>query len=100
MEKILKHCVRNMKSSTIADVEYLAFRLARSIFLSRAIPDFSTRFKRLEAVVLTPFQRFSGKALIQHWLPRPVSSLPYDQEPSFQNGNKECYNDIAYCLVR
>jgi len=54
-----------VKIITIADVEYLAFRLAKEHqSFDELIPDFSTRFPNiLEGCVLTPFQRFSGKAL-------------------------------------
>ena len=54
-----------MKIITVADVEYLAFRLAKEhLSFDEPIPDFSTRFPNLlESCVLTPFQIFSGKAL-------------------------------------
>ncbi len=54
-----------MKIITLAEVEYLAFRLAKAhLSFDEPIPDFSTRFPHaLESCVLTPFQSFSGKAL-------------------------------------
>ncbi|MCE5251856.1 Fic family protein [bacterium] len=54
-----------MKTITIAEVEYLAFRLAKEhLSFDKPLPDFSTRYPNvLESCVLTPFQRFSGKAL-------------------------------------
>jgi len=76
---------------TIADVEYLAFRLAREhLSFDEPIPDFSTRFPNvLESCVVTPFQRFSGKAL-HPTLVAKASILFYlmIKNPPFQNGNK------------
>jgi death-on-curing protein len=76
---------------TVADVEYLAFRLAREhLSFDEPIPDFSTRFPNvLESCVLTPFQRFSGKALYPTLVAR-ASILFYlmIKNHPFQNGNK------------
>jgi death-on-curing family protein len=76
---------------TIADVEYLAFRLAREhLSFNEPIPDFSTRFPNvLESCVLTPFQRFSGKALYPTLVGK-ASILFYlmIKNHPFQNGNK------------
>lgn len=80
-----------MKIITIADVEYLAFRLAKEhLSLDEPIPDFSTRFPNiLESCVLTPFQRFSGKALYPTLVAK-ASILFYllIKNHPFQNGNK------------
>ena len=80
-----------MRIITIADVEYLAFRLAREhLSFDEPIPDFSTRFPNvLESCVVTPFQRFSGKAL-HPTLVAKASILFYlmIKNPPFQNGNK------------
>lgn len=80
-----------MKIITIADVEYLAFRLAKEhLSFSEPIPDFSTRFPNvLESCVLTPFQRFSGKALYPTLVDK-ASMLFYlmIKNHPFQNGNK------------
>jgi len=76
---------------TIADVEYLAFRLAKEhLSFDEPIPDFSTRFPNvLESCVLTPFQRFSGKALYPTLVGK-ASILFYlmIKNHPFQNGNK------------
>ncbi len=54
-----------MKTITIQEVEYIAFKLARKKFsFDEPIPDFSTRFPNaLESCLAVPFQRFSGKSL-------------------------------------
>ena len=80
-----------MRIITIADVEYLAFRLAREhLSFDEPIPDFSTRFPNvLESCVVTPFQRFSGKALYPNLVAK-ASILFYlmIKNHPFQNGNK------------
>ncbi len=76
---------------TVADVEYVAFRLAREhLAFDEPIPDFSTRFPHvLESCVLTPFQTFSGKALYPSLVAK-ASVLFYlmIKNHPFQNGNK------------
>ena len=80
-----------MKIITTADVEYLAFRLAKEhLSFDEPIPDFSTRFPHaLESCVLTPFQRFSGKSLYPTLVAK-ASILFYlmIKNHPFQNGNK------------
>ena len=80
-----------MRIITIADVEYLAFRLAKEhLSFDEPIPDFSTRFPNLlESCVLTPFQRFSGKALYTTLVAK-ASILFYlmIKNHPFLNGNK------------
>ena len=80
-----------MKIITIAEVEYLAFRLAKEhLSFDEPIPDFSTRFPNvLESCVLTPFQRFSGKALYPTLIAKAgiLFYLMIKNHP-FQNGNK------------
>ena len=80
-----------MNIITIADVEYLAFRLAKEhLAFNEPLPDFSTRFPNvLESCVLTPFQRFSGKALYPTLVGK-ASILFYlmIKNHPFQNGNK------------
>jgi len=80
-----------MKIITVADVEYLAFRLAKEhLSFDEPIPDFSTRFPNvLESCVVTPFQKFSGKALYPS-LGAKASILFYlmIKNHPFQNGNK------------
>ncbi len=80
-----------MRIITIADVEYLAFRLAKEhLSFDEPIPDFTTRFPNmLESCMLTPFQRFSGKALYPTMIGK-ASILFYlmIKNHPFQNGNK------------
>lgn len=80
-----------MKLITVADVEYLAFRLAQEhLTFNEPIPDFSTRYPNiLESCVITPFQKFSGKALYPSLVARAaiLFYLMIKNHP-FQNGNK------------
>ena len=80
-----------MRIITVADVEYLAFRLAKEhLPFDEPIPDFSTRFPHvLESCLLTPFQTFSGKDLYPS-LAAKASVLFYlmIKNHPFQNGNK------------
>jgi len=80
-----------MRIITIADVEYIAFRLAKELLsFDEPIPDFSTRFPNvLESCVLTPFQIFSGKALYPTLVAK-ASILFYlmIKNHPFQNGKK------------
>ena len=80
-----------MRIITVADVEYLAFRLAKEhLSFDEPIPDFSTRFPNvLESCVLTPFQKFSGKDLYPSLVAK-ASMLFYlmIKNHPFQNGNK------------
>lgn len=72
-------------------MEYLAFRLAREhLSFDEPIPDFSTRLPNvLESCVVTPFQRFSRKALYPSLVAK-ASILFYlmIKNHPFQNGNK------------
>jgi death-on-curing family protein len=76
---------------TVADVEYLAFRLAKEhLSFNEPIPDFYTRFPNvLESCVVTPFQRFSGKSLYPSLIAKAaiLFYLMIKNHP-FQNGNK------------
>lgn len=80
-----------MRIITIADVEYLAFQLAKEhLSFDEPIPDFSTRFPNvLESCVVTPFQSFSGRALYPSLVAK-ASILFYlmIKNHPFQNGNK------------
>ena len=80
-----------MKRITIADIEYLAFRLAKEHYsFDESIPDFTTRFPNiLESCVLSPFQKFSGKDLYPTLVSK-ASFLFYlmIKNHPFQNGNK------------
>lgn len=80
-----------MRIITVADVEYLAFRLAKEhLSFDEPIPDFSTRFPNvLESCVVTPFQKFSGKSLYPSLMAK-ASILFYlmIKNHPFQNGYK------------
>jgi len=80
-----------MKTITIQEVEYIAFKLAREKFsFDEPIPDFSTRFPNaLESCLAVPFQRFSGKSLYPTLVSKAAMLfyLLIKNHP-FQNGNK------------
>lgn len=80
-----------MRIISVSDVEYLAFRLAREhLSFDEPIPDFSTRLPNvLESCVVTPFQKFSRKALYPSLVAK-ASILFYlmIKNHPFQNGNK------------
>lgn len=80
-----------LKKLTIADVEYVAHRLAtETMSWSEPIPDFSTRYTNsLERCIDTPFQSFGGRQLYPG-LAKKASILFYlmIKNHPFQNGNK------------
>ena len=80
-----------MRIISIADVEYVAFRLATEhLSFDEPAPDFSTRFPNvLESCVLTPFQKFSGKDLYPSLVSKAgiLFYLIIKNHP-FLNGNK------------
>lgn len=80
-----------MKTITIKEVEYTAFRLAKELLAyNEPIPDFSTRFPNiLESCLATPFQSFSRKSLYPGLVSK-ASILFYLllKNHPFQNGNK------------
>ena len=80
-----------MKSITLKEVEYLAFRLAKEhLSFDEPIPDFSTRFANvLESCIAMPFMKFDGKPLYKSLTGR-ASILFYlmIKNHPFQNGNK------------
>lgn len=80
-----------MRIITLADVQYITFRLAKEyLSLNEPIPDFSTRFPNtLESCIVTPFQKFSGKPLYPTLVAK-ASILFYlmIKNHPFQNGNK------------
>ncbi|MFH1619670.1 MAG: type II toxin-antitoxin system death-on-curing family toxin [bacterium] len=80
-----------MKTITLPEVEYIAFRLAREIFsFAEPIPDFSTRFpNKLESCLAVPFQTFSGKSPYTSLIPKAaVLFYVIIKNHPFQNGNK------------
>ena len=80
-----------MKTLTLKEVEYIAYRLAKKLLSSdEPIPDFSSRFPNiLESCIAVPFQRFSNKSLYPGLIPK-ASILFYllIKNHPFQNGNK------------
>jgi len=80
-----------MKTITLQEVEYIAFKLARKKFsFDEPIPDFSSRFPHiLESCLAVPFQRFSGKSLYPTLVSKAAMLfyLLIKNHP-FLNGNK------------
>jgi death-on-curing family protein len=80
-----------MKTISIAEVEYLAFWLAKETMdFNEPIPDFSTRFPNiLESCLAVPFQRFAKKSLYGGLIAKTaiLFYLMIKNHP-FQNGNK------------
>ena len=80
-----------MKTITLKEVEYIAFKLAREeLSFDEPIPDFSSRFPHiLESCLAVPFQRFSGKSLYPTLVCKAAMLfyLLIKNHP-FQNGNK------------
>ncbi len=80
-----------LKKITIAEVEYLAHRLANEIMAwDEPIPDFGTRFPNvLESCLATPFQSFSRRALYRGLIGKSaiLFYLMVKNHP-FENGNK------------
>ena len=80
-----------MRTITLKEVEYTAFRLAKEILsFNEPIPDSSTRFPNiLESCLAAPFQSFSGKSPYPDFVAK-ASILFYlmIKNHPFQNGNK------------
>ena len=80
-----------MRTVTVEEVEYIAFRLSREhLAFDEPIPDFQTRFpNRLESCLLTPFVRFAGESPYPS-LASKAAMLLYlvIKNHPFQNGNK------------
>ncbi len=80
-----------MKRITLAEIEYIAFRLAReTMSFNEPIPEFSTRFpNKLESCVAAPFQTFSNKYVYPGFMVKAaiLFYLMIKNHP-FLNGNK------------
>ena len=91
-----------MKFISIAEIEYLAFNLAKETMdFNEPIPAFSTRFPNiLESCVGTPLQGFSGKSLY-HGLIAKAAILFYlmVKNHPFQNGNKRIAMTTLFVLL-
>lgn len=91
-----------MKFISIAEIEYLAFSLAKETMdFNEPIPAFSTRFPNiLESCLGTPLQGFSGKSLY-HGLIAKAAILFYlmVKNHPFQNGNKRIAMTTLFVLL-
>ena len=80
-----------MKIISIADVKFIAFRLAKEYMtFNEPIPDFTTRFPNiLESCLVVPFQTFEKKFLYKGFIEKTaiLFYLMIKNHP-FQNGNK------------
>jgi prophage maintenance system killer protein len=80
-----------MRPLSVADVELIAFRLAREhLTWDEPIPDFGTRTPHaLERCLITPFQSFGGRRLYRGLIGKAaiLFSLLIKNHP-FLNGNK------------
>jgi len=80
-----------IKSLSLSEVEYIAFRLAReTMAFNEPIPDFKTRFPNiLESCLLVPFQRFDRRYLYKGLIEKAAIFLYLMiKNHPFQNGNK------------
>ena len=80
-----------MKSVSVKDVEFIAFRLAQeTLSYNEPIPDFATRFPNiLESCLAVPFQTFLKRSLYPSLIKKAgiLFYLLIKNHP-FQNGNK------------
>jgi death on curing protein len=80
-----------IKSITILEVEYIAYRLAKETMKwDEPIPDFGSRFPgKLESCLAVPFQSFGGKLFYKGFIGK-ASILFYlmVKNHPFENGNK------------
>ncbi len=91
-----------MKSITVKEVEYIAFRLAKELLsFNEPIPDFSSRFPNiLESCLAAPFQSFGGKSLYPTLISK-ASILFYlmIKNHPFQNGNKRIAMTVLFVFL-
>jgi len=82
---------KTIKRIKLADVEYIAFQLAKKFLdWGEPIPDFNTRLPdKLESCIETPFQTFDRKSLYKGLIGK-AAILFYlmNKNHPFQNGNK------------
>ena len=92
-----------MKTISIAEVEYLAFRLAKEkLEFNEPIPDFSSRFSNiLESCLAVPFQKFTKKD-VYSGLTKKAAILFYlmIKNHPFQNGNKRIAVTTLFTFFR
>ena len=80
-----------MKTITLKEVEYIAFKLAREeLSFDEPIPDFSSRFPHiLESCLAVPFHRLSSKSLYPTLVCKAAMLFyPLIKNHPFQKGNK------------
>lgn len=91
-----------MEFISIAEIEYLAFRLAKETMdFNEPIPAFSTRFPNiLESCLATPLQGFSRKSLYSGLISKGaiLFYLMIKNHP-FQNGNKRIAMTTLFTLL-
>jgi len=95
---------RTLKRINLADVEYIAFQLAKKFMeWNEPIPDFNTRFPyKLESCIETPFQTFDKKSLYKGLIEKSaiLFYLMVKNHP-FQNGNKRiAVTTLIFFLVQ
>jgi death-on-curing family protein len=95
---------RSVKRISLADVEYVAFQLAKRLMeWNEPIPDFSSRFPdKLESCIETPFQTFDKKSLYRGLVSKSsiLFYLMVKNHP-FQNGNKRiAVTTLIFFLVQ
>ena len=92
-----------MQHLTVAEVEYVACRLARDLGWDEPIPEFGSRFPNvLEGCLVAPFQTFSGRSLYRGLVGKAaiLFYLMVKNHP-FQNGNKRlAMTTLLYFLHR
>jgi len=80
-----------MKIISIAEVQFIAFRLAKELMAyNEPIPDFTTRFPNvLESCLVVPFQKFARRSFYRGLISKAavLFYLMIKNHP-FQNGNK------------
>ncbi len=91
-----------IKKITLAEVEYIAFSLARELMkFGEPIPAFNTRFpEKLESCFETPFQTFNHRSLYQTFYSKAaiLFYLLIKNHP-FQNGNKRVAVAVLYYFL-
>ncbi|MHC4647810.1 MAG: type II toxin-antitoxin system death-on-curing family toxin [Planctomycetota bacterium] len=91
-----------MKTITLTEVEYIAFRLAReTLSFNEPIPDFSSRFPNvLESCLGVPFQVFSGKSPYPGLISK-AAILFYllIKNHLFQNGNERIAMTVLFVFL-
>jgi death-on-curing family protein len=91
-----------IKSLSITEIEYTAFRLARELMTyNEPIPDFTTRFPNiLESCLAVPFQKFSKKNLYKGIVEKGaiLFYLMVKNHP-FQNGNKRVAMTALFVFI-